>query len=162
MEYNLAKTGLPRQAALCFALLLGLSLIHAEVPSATVDKAGYRRLFIAPSSAKLFLGSASLIVDPLAYHAGSYSGDYEIKVVPYFFKSENGTLVLQTPEDSIRKLEQGLAVDFIGKATNNKKGKPKNVTGRATPAADDRGAVTFTVTTDNGPVIFKTSYRLGE
>ena len=109
-----------------------------------------------------FLGKASLIVDPLAHKGKFYVGGYQLKVVPYFFKSENGMLELEASDDAVHKLLGGVAVKFIGKAANNKSGKPKVIIGKATPSSKDRGRVTFSIVTENGTMVFDTSYHFGE
>ena len=118
-------------------------------------------MFIAPSAAAIPLGKANLVVGPLVHKGKFYVGKYQLKIEPYFFKSEKGTLKLEASDDDVRKLTSGIAVPFKGKAINNADGKPKMIIGTVTPSATDRGNVSFSVTTDNGPVVFNTSYHLG-
>lgn len=121
-----------------------------------------RRMFVDPSSTTVALGKVGLTVSPLSRKEKFYVGNYQIKVTPYFFKSEKGVLVLGNGEDLLGKLAAGTAVTFTGKATSSKDGKVKVVNGKATPTANDRGAVSFSVITENGPMAFITSYRLGQ
>ena len=88
------------------------SCIHAERSNSTAETtdAVTRKLFIDPSSASIALGKASLIVSPLTRRGGNYVGDYQLKVRPYSFKSEKGTLVLAASDDSVRKLQAGTAI----------------------------------------------------
>ena len=86
-------------------------------------------------------------------------GDYQLKVRPYFFKSEKGTLVLAASDDSVRKLQAGTAIDFTGKAVTRKDGKIHVVLGKATSSSGDRGSVTFSIITENGKIVFNTSYH---
>lgn len=146
---------------LALATLFALDRADAQdfaAPSAaaTFDK---RRLFIDPSSTSVKLGKASLIVSPLEHRGNTYVGDYQLKVVPYFFKSEKGRLLLAAPQDSARRFAAGMAVEFRGVATEQKKGKTKVVTGRITPSTKDRGRVTFSVATENGQMVFNTFYH---
>ncbi len=76
--------------------------------------------------------------------------------------SEQGALELEASDDTVQKLLEGIAVKFTGKATNTKKGKPKVITGNATPSTHEKGSLTFSVETDNGLMVFKTSYHVGE
>jgi hypothetical protein len=117
---------------------------------------------IDPSSTTVSLGKASLIVNPLTHKGKFYGGDYQLKVVPYFFQSEKGTLELEASDDTVHKLLGGIALEFTGKATNNKNGKPKVITGKATPLTNEKGSLTFSIVTDNGPMVFDTSYPFGE
>ena len=146
-------------------VFLGLgatSCFHAEKsrsPGAISDPVT-RRLFIDPSSTPVRLGKATLIVGPLKHRDGNYVGDYQLKVRPYFFKSETGSLVLSASEDSVRRLQSGRAIDFTGKALTREDGTTHVVLGRATPLSGDRGTVTFSIVTEkNAKIVFKTSYH---
>jgi hypothetical protein len=148
-------------AVFVFLILGGSSCIHAERshPTAETSAAVTRKLFIDPSSTSLALGKASLIVSPLTHRGGNYAGDYQLKVRPYFFKSEKGSLLLAASDDSVRKLQAGKAIDFTGKAVTRKDGKTHVVLGKATPSSDGRGSVTFSIITENGKMVFNTSYH---
>src|ERR1700688_1000626 len=89
-----------------FLMVCVASCIHAEKFNSTAETSDpvARRLFIDPSSASVALGKASLIVSPLTHRDGDYAGDSQLKVRPYFFKSEKGTLLLAASNDSLRKL----------------------------------------------------------
>jgi hypothetical protein len=142
-------------------LISGVTFIHAQRSNLTAETADAvtRKLFIDPSSTSVALGKASLIVSPLTHRNGNYVGDYQLKVKPYFFKSEEGTLLLAASVESVRKLQAGTAIDFSGKAVTRKDGKIHVVLGRATPLSNDRGSVTFSIITDNGKMVFNTSYH---
>ena len=148
-------------AVLALAVLFTLGRGNAQDSPSPSDTpaTSSRRLFIDRSSTSVKLGKASLIVSPLAHRGNTYAGDYQLKVVPYFFKSEKGPLLLAAPQDSYRRLVAGMAVEFTGVATNQKNGKTKVVTGKITPLANDRGNVTFSVATDNGKMVFNTVYH---
>jgi hypothetical protein len=94
-------------------LIFGVTnVIHAERPDSTAgtSKSGTRKLFIDPSSASVALrGKASLMVSPLTHRDGNYVGDYQLKVRPYFFKSEKGSLPLAASDDAVQKLQAGTA-----------------------------------------------------
>ncbi len=148
--------------AVFVCLILGVtSRVHAERSPSTAktSNAVTRKLFIDPSSASLLLGKASLIVSPLTHRDGNYVGDYQLKVKPYFFKSEKGTLLLAASDDSVRKLQAGTAIDFTGKAVTRKTGKTHVVLGKATPSSRDRGSVTFSIITENGKMVFNSFYH---
>jgi hypothetical protein len=100
-----------------------------------------------------------LIVGALRRDAGTYIGDYQLKVSPYFFMSEKGTLSMIVSDESLRKLTQGIPVSVTGQATTKKSGKTRAVNAKLTPAAKDRGSVTFSFIADDTKLIFKTSYR---
>ena len=155
-----------RMAITVFAFVIfGVtSVIHAERSNSTaaISNAGTRKLLIDPSSTSVALrGKASLIVSPLTHRDGSYVGDYQLKVRPYFFKSEKGSLVLAASDDSLRKLQAGTAINFNGKAVTREDGRTHIVLGRATPSSGDRGSVTFSIITDDAKIVFNTSYHFG-
>ena len=121
-----------------------------------------RRMFVDPSSTTVSHNKVRLIVGPLTHQGKFYVGSYQLKVFPYFFKSEAGTLKLEDPDESVRKFEKGTEVKFRGKAKNNKGAKDKVITGKATPSDKDKGNVIFSLETDNGRLTFKTSYHFAE
>ena len=147
-------------AVFVFQMLGVTSVVHAETPDSTAgtSSAGTRKLFIGPSSASVALGKASLIVSPLTHRDGNYVGDYQLKVKPYFFKSEKGSLLLAASDDAVRKL-QATAINFTGQAVTHKDGRTHTVLGRATPSSRDRGSVTFSIVTDDAKIVFNTSYH---
>jgi hypothetical protein len=151
-------------AVFVFLILVVTSVIHAEKPNSTTgtSNAGTRKLLIDPSSTSVALrGKASLIVSPLTHRDGNYVGDYQLRVRPYFFKSEKGSLLLAASDDSVRKLQAGSPINFTGKAITHKDGRTHIVLGRATPSSGDRGIVTFSIITDDAKIVFNTSYHFG-
>ena len=145
-----------------FLVLNAPSCIHAGKSSSTgaISDPVTRKLFIDPSSTPVHLGKATLIVSPLKRRDGNYVGDYQLKVRPYFFKSETGSLVLSASEDSVRRLQSGRAIDFTGKAVTREDGTTHVVLGKATPLSGDQGTVIFSIVTEkNAKIIFKTSYH---
>src|SRR2546423_11618527 len=104
--------------------LAGADAQDSPAPSASAALDS-RRLFIDPSSTSVKLGRASLIITPLAPRDNTFVGDYQLKVVPYFFKSEKGRLLLAPPQESYRRLPAGMAVEFTGVPTTETNGKPK-------------------------------------
>ena len=151
-------------AVFVFQMIGVTSVVHAERPDSTAEtsSAGTRKLFIDPSSTSVPLrGKASLIVSPLAHRDGNYVGDYQLKVRPYFFKSEKGSLLLAASDDAVRKLQTGTAINFTGKAVTHKDGRTHIVLGRATPSSGSRGGVTFSIITDDAKIVFNTSYHFG-
>ena len=148
-------------AVFVFLIVGGISCIDAERPKSPAETSApvTRKLFIDPSSTSVALGKASLIVSPLAHRGGNYMGTYQLKVRPYFSKSEKGTLLLAASDDSVRKLQAGTAINFTGKAVTRKDGRTHTVLGRATPSSGDRGSVTFSIITDDGKMVFSTSYH---
>jgi hypothetical protein len=149
-------------AVFVFLIVGRISCISAERPNSTAETsdAVTRKLLIGPSSTSVALGGkASLIVSPLTHRNGNYVGDYQLKVRPFFFKSEKGSLLLAASDGALRKLQAGTAINFTGKAVTHKDGRTHIVLGKATPSSADRGSVTFSIITDDGKMVFNTSYR---
>ena len=120
-------------------------------------------MVIEPSSATLAGGKARLTASALRRQAAMYLGNYQLKVFPYFFKSETGTLSIAVADASLRKLATGATVEFSGKAVTNGTGKTRAVRVKATPAGPDvpKGSLTISITTENGELVFATAYSLG-
>jgi len=117
-------------------------------------------LTIAPASASLLGGKASLFVQPLICQTDTYVGEYQLKVTPYFFKNEKGKIAIPLSAESLRLVKQNKSVKFAGTATTTGNGQTRAINGLATPSGVNRGVVTFTISTDNGPVAFTSAYKL--
>ncbi len=143
-------------------LIFGVaSVTHAE-SATSAGRAGAPKLLVDPSSTSVALrGKASLIVGPLTHRDGNFAGDYQLKVKPYFFKSETGSLLLAASDEAVRKLQAGMPINFTGKAVTHEDGRTHIVLGRATPTSGDRGNVIFSIVTDDAKIIFNTSYHFG-
>ena len=130
--------------------------------SPKMGEAVERRMFVDPSSTTVSHNKVRLIVEPLTHQGKFYVGSYRLKVFPYFFKNETGTLKLNAPTEGFQKFAQGTEMKFTGKATNNKGAKDKVITGKATPSDVDKGNLIFSLETDNGRMTFKTSYHFAK
>ncbi len=118
------------------------------------------QLVIAPSSSKLAGGTAKLDVNPLSRRGAKYVGDYRIKIFPYFFMNETGQLFIEVSDPQFQQMVSGGVTSFTGQAQANGSDITHQITARVNPAKDGGGALTFTVSTDNGPLVFNTSYRM--
>jgi hypothetical protein len=148
----------------CGAFLLSSLLVDVEMYGSSGIKlvpAGHR-LFVDPCSAPIPFGRVSLVVSPLRYTGKTCVGSYRFKVFPYFFKNENGTLVLDASDGLIKTLMSGGPVRLVGKATNAKDGKVKNIVGKAIPGINQKGKVTFSINSEFGLIIFNTTYHFGD
>ena len=172
IAYNKAMDGIGRRGRARLSLSMALGFLLVLFPSGleahevtSVPKMGAtveRRMFVDPSSTTVAHNKVRLIVEPLTHQGKFYVGSYRLKVFPYFFKSETGTLKLEAPDESVRKFAEGTEMKFTGKATNNKGAKDKVITGKATPSDKDKGRLIFSLETDNGRMTFKTSYHLAK
>jgi hypothetical protein len=119
-------------------------------------------MVIEPCSASLAGGKARLIATALRREASKYTGNYQLKVTPYFFKNESGTLSIAVTDESLRKLVSGVPVSFAGSAVTKGSGKRRAVAIRATPtgAGSIKGNLRITITTENGELLFNSAYTL--
>ncbi|MGI8955629.1 MAG: hypothetical protein ACR2II_01790 [Chthoniobacterales bacterium] len=144
-------------ASLIALLLLGSG---ADFAPALAAGMGDSNLSVATSSSSLAGGTAKLIVGTLHREGDKYVGDYRLKVFPYFFKSEKGGLFIRVSEPALRRIRGGLATTFTGQASPEGIAVTHKIAGRATPSGKEGGDLTFTVSTENGALVFHTSYRL--
>jgi hypothetical protein len=124
---------------------------------------GATRMTVEPSSASLSGGKARLTITGLRRQAGKYAGNYQLKVVPYFFKNESGTLSIGLSDESLNKLFAGSAVNLNGSAVTAGSRKTRAVTVKVTPAGigTAKGSLAISIATENGPLLFVTAYTLG-
>src|SRR4029077_17828300 len=83
-------------AVFVFQMLGVTSVVRADSPDSTAGRsiAGTRKLVSGPIATSVGLWEGRLIVSPLTHRDGNYVGYYQLKVRPYFFKSEKGSLLL--------------------------------------------------------------------
>ena len=77
----------------------------------TNSAAANRILMIDPSSMPIAAGKATLTIGALQRADGVYSGDYKIKVSPYFFKHEKGRLAIVVSDESLAGINLGKVTD---------------------------------------------------
>jgi len=148
-----------------FALIALSAPIQAgEEPSQTPDASNTksRTLIVGPSSASLSLGKAKLFIGQLKVRAGICLGSYKLDVIPFSFKSENGSISIAAPDAAFSNLAKGVPVNLKGKATTNGTGETRTVTATATPTTKDTGNVTFSFDVNAGKLVFNAAYRIGE
>lgn len=144
-------------AALILILLLGSGADFAPAVAAGIGDSNFS---VATSSSSLAGGTAKLIVGTLHREGDNYVGGYRLKVFPYFFKSEKGRLFIGVSAPALRRIRRGRAIIFAGQASAEGTALTRKIVGKATPSGNDHGSLNFTITTENGPLIFNTSYRL--
>jgi hypothetical protein len=149
-----------RITVLLALLAVGWGGAHAA-PALTNSAAANRVLMIDPSSMPVAAGKATLTIGPLRCTNGIYAGDYKIKVFPYFFKNEKGTLAVFVPDATLAEIDQGKVAAITGTATTSGKGgrtRPIEVT--ATPADTNHGKLKLCFTTAaNREMIFEPAYH---
>ena len=116
---------------------------------------------IDSSSMPVAAGRATLIIGALQRADGVYSGDYKIKVFPYFLKNEKGRLAIIVSDESLAGLNQGKVAAIIGTATTSGKGgRSRHIDATATPADINCGTLKLWFTTaGNRKMIFEPAYH---
>jgi hypothetical protein len=119
-----------------------------------------RILIIDPSSTAVAAGKATLIIGALQRADGVYSGDYKIKVFPYFLKNEKGRLAIIVSDESLARINQGKAATIIGTATTSGKGgRSRHIDATAMPANINRGTLKLWFTAGDKKMIFEPAYH---
>lgn len=147
-----------------FWVMLGAFLpgvFGENLPART--KSADRVLMIEKSFTKVAGGKATLSIGPLRRTNDIFGGVFEMKVVPYFFKNDKGTLAIEITSESFAKASKGLTVDIAGTATTaGKNGVVRKINAVATPADDDHGALKLWFMVDERKMVFDTKYRFVE
>jgi hypothetical protein len=121
-----------------------------------------RVLVIEQSSTKVSAAKATLTIEPLVRTGDLFAGNYEVKVVPFFFKSESGKLEIVVSEENLAKAKNGQPVEITGTALTNGENVKRKVNARATPAGANHGDLRVWFDADGREMVFETSYRLQE
>ncbi len=136
--------------------------IHAA-PGSTNSASTVRILVIDPSFMPVAAGKATLTIGALKRSDGVYSGDYKIRVSPYFWKNERGRLAIVVSDESIAKINQGKAATIIGTATTSGKGGMiRHIDATATPANINRGTLKVWFASGDRKMIFEPAYHFSE
>ncbi|MGD0813102.1 MAG: hypothetical protein ABSA83_05820 [Verrucomicrobiota bacterium] len=129
-------------------------------PDRTNAFAGNRILIIDPSSMPIALGKATLTIGALERVDGIYSGDYKIRLSPYFFKKERGRLAIVVSDGSLARLNLGKVTAIIGTATTSgKSGASRRIDAMATPADVNRGTLKLWFAAGERKMIFEPAYH---
>ena len=105
-------------------------------------------------------GKATLTIGALQRVDGVYSGNYKIKVSPYFFKSEKGRLAIVVSDQSLARLDLGKVTAIMGTATTGGKGGgSRHIDAMATPADINRGALKLWFRAGERDMIFEPAYH---
>ena len=122
-----------------------------------------RVLMIDSSSMPVGAGKAILTIGALHRADGVYSGDYKIRVSPYFFKNERGRLAIVVSDESLAEINQGKATSIIGTATSSGKGGiRRHIDATATPDDMNRGTIKVWFMAGDRKMIFKPAYHFSE
>ena len=116
---------------------------------------------VEPADTSIYVGIVSLTIQPLTRRDGVYRSDYAVKVFPFFFYNERGSISIEVSDDQLRRLERGETVSFNGHASNSN-GKARRIEGHAVSeaAGADHGKIKVRVwVSKHIELIFNTVYR---
>jgi hypothetical protein len=105
-------------------------------------------------------GKATLTIGPLRPQGDIYSADYQVKVSPYFFKSEKGKLAIIISRESLENAGKGMPVEITGTATTSGESQPRQINATAIPRTKDEGSLKVWFMSGGKKTVFNTSYRL--
>jgi hypothetical protein len=149
--------------SILLALLVGGCCGAQAAPGPTNSASTNRVLLIDPSSMPVASGKATLTIGPLQRTNGVYSGEYKIKVSPYFWKNKKGTLDIVVSDEALASLNQGKVTTVTGTATTSGKGGIcRRVEATAAPASVDCGTITLWFTSGGKKMIFGPAYHFSD
>jgi hypothetical protein len=119
-----------------------------------------RILIIDPSSMSVAAGQATLSISGLRRAHGVYSGDYKMKVFPYFLKSEKGRLAISVSDAALATVNQGQVSTLTGTATTTgKTARTRPVTATVTPVDRNHGTLRLWFTAGGRKMVFEPAYH---
>jgi hypothetical protein len=117
-------------------------------------------LRVAPSTATVKAGGkANLTTSTFAPKGEAFVGTYGIKVKPYYFKNETGSLTIHVNPAALRQLRKGEGMSFAGKAVTAGTGEAHSVSCEAVGAGEREGKLTIIIHSENGNIVFNTTYQ---
>ncbi len=115
---------------------------------------------IAPAKTSIYIGSVSLIVQPMTRSEGMFASTYAARVFPYFFYNEQGRFQIRVSDSDLHRLAAGQTIEFSGDALRDD-GVDRRVEGRAIPRGPGAGDVKVRVFLSHRLVlVFNTTYQI--
>jgi hypothetical protein len=142
-------------------VLLAIGWGETDVATGATNASSTNRvLMIDASSMPIAAGKVTLIIGSLQRTNGVYSGDYKIKVAPYFYKNEKGRLAIVVSDESMTTLNRGRVTAIVGTATTNgKNGRTRHFDATATPADLNHGTLKLWFKAGDSKMTFEPAYH---
>ena len=145
------------------AILAVFGCSSQAAPDSTNSVSTERVLIIDSSSMPVAAGKATLTIGPLKRVNGVYTGNYTVKLFPYFFKNEKGTLAIVVSDESLAMINLGKEAKVSGTATTSgKHGVSRHVDATATPGDLDCGRIKLWFTAGKRVMTFEPTYHFAE
>ena len=146
-------------------LLLSLAVIGGgqlcAAPVATGVAAEDRILVIEPSSMPVLAGKATLTIGALSRTNGTYSGDYRVRVFPYFYKNEKGRLAMVVSDAALAQIRLGKVTAITGTATTSgQRGRSRRIEAIVTPGGRNQGRLKVSFLAGSREMIFEPVYHI--
>lgn len=149
-----------KRTTVLLALLAACWCDAQAAPASTNIAPGNRILMIDPSSMPVDAGNATLTIGALQRTNGVYSGNYKMKVFPWFLKNEKGALTFVVSDESLVEINRGKIMVISGTATaSGKGGKIRHIEVTAAPADVNHGTLKLWFTAGNRKMIFEPAYH---
>ncbi len=133
----------------------------SAAPVAAWAAAENRVLVIEPSSMPVLAGEATLTIGALGRTNGTYSGDYRVKVFPYFYKNERGRLAMAVSDAALADIRAGKVTAIAGTATTSgKRGRCRRIDAIVTPGGRDQGVLKVSFLAGGREMIFEPVYHI--
>lgn len=143
-----------------YLLMFPLALLWSVFAPAATNESN-TVLIVGRSSAPVAGGGkATLSIEPLKGRADIYEADYQVKVSPYFFKSETGRLAIVISEEAFAGATKSVPVELTGTATTDGETRPRRITITAVPTDDKCGSLKISFMAGDRQVVFNTTYRI--
>ncbi len=144
-----------------FLLVFHLSWAETKSEEVSTDQEPYRfqTIDIKDSKTKIPATRIRLNVAPLNRTDYGYSSTYSVKVFPFFFFSEHGSIEINLDKDCIQRIDAGETVSFDGNAVNHR-GSKRKITGEAAPGDSESGDLQIIIRASGFDLTFNTSYLL--
>ena len=105
-------------------------------------------------------GKATLSIDPLKGTAEIYEADYQVKVSPYFFKSETGRLAIVISNEAFAGASKSIPVELTGTATTKGESRARRINVTAIPTDNRCGSLKISFMAGDRKIVFNTTYRI--
>lgn len=145
-------------------VLLATGWVDAQTASLSTNSAPAGRvLMIDVSSMPVAGGKATLTIGTLRRVGGIYTGDYKLKVFPYFLKNDKGRLAIVVSDESMAEINLGKVTAVIGTATtSDRSGRSLHIDATARPANINQGTLKLWFMVGNRKMIFSPAYHFAE
>ncbi len=134
----------------------------APLPPSAGTPEHYAEVTVDPAHTSAYVAEISLALAPLTRRGAAYTGDYAVKVFPFFFFNEHGAISIEFSDDQLQRLARGEKVGLKGLARNSA-GAVRRIEGSAVPdaAGADHGKIKVHVWVGRKiDLAFNTAYRL--